>query len=139
MKFPVLRMNEFHIRRFRSLSELELMSEEYFKDGKFGHEAFFIDSEGIKWTLVQARRKRRSLNPFRWFRESPAIIVDNQVERAALLTMDEVKNTILTLGIKEKWFRQGHQTETQFRHMIADAHSIPDIIDRISFYGDWVG
>lgn len=139
MNFPVLRINEFHIRRFQSPSELKLMSQKYLENNKFKEKTFFIDSKGIKWTLLDTRWKRKSLNPFRWSRRSPAIIIDHKIEQSIQLTIDDIKNIILTMVLKEKWHRQGHQSEAQFRNMIADTNSIPEIINAISFYGDWVG
>ncbi len=115
------------------------MSQKYLENNKFKEKTFFIDSKGIKWTLLDTRWKRKSLNPFRWSRRSPAIIIDHKIEQSIQLTIDDIKNIILTMVLKEKWHRQGHQSEAQFRNMIADTNSIPEIINAISFYGDWVG
>lgn len=140
MKFPVLRINDLHIRKFRSLAELRLMSQKYFElRGFCGKGTFFIDLEGVRYDLINVKRIRRSLNPIRWFRPSLAILVDSQVGTPTQLTLDEVKKTVCDLVVKNGWYRQGEQSAPGFRSMINSANSFVEIVEKISFYGRWQG
>ncbi|ANE56672.1 hypothetical protein [Methylomonas sp. DH-1] len=139
MKYPLLRLNKFHIRKFQSENELKLMSQKYFDEGNFKVDTFFIDSSGFRYALIDVRKERNSLNPFRWFRSSPAIVVDIIVSQPVQLSLDNMKKTIFELVVKNEWHRQGYQNESEFHDMIYAAKSYREIIDMISFYGKWQG
>lgn len=42
MKYPLLRLNKFHIRKFQSENELKLMSQKYFDEGNFKVDTFSL-------------------------------------------------------------------------------------------------
>lgn len=139
MHFPLLRLNDSHVRKFRSPGELRLMSRKYFDEGDFKRGTFFIDSRGMRYAMIEAHFVRNSLNPFRWFRSSPAIVVDIEVGAPSQLTLDEVKETVINCVVKHRWYRQGHQSEVIFRNMITSAKNCLEVIEAISFYGEWQG
>ncbi|MDO3510258.1 hypothetical protein [Ralstonia pseudosolanacearum] len=115
------------------------MSKKYFDQGDFKKGAFFIDSTGARYELIEAHFVRGSLNPVRWFRPSPAIIVDIEIGPPSQLTLDQVKETVISYVIRYRWYHQGHQSESEFRNMITSAQSYLDLIKMISFYGTWQG
>lgn len=115
------------------------MSKKYFDQGDFKKDTFFIDSTGARYELVKAYFVRNSLNPLRWFRSSPAIIVEIKVGPAIQLTLDEVKEIVISHVIRHRWFHQGSQSESEFRNMISNACNFINVINLISFYGKWQG
>jgi len=139
MHFPVLRINELHIRRFRSSSELTRMTQKYFDLGGFRRDAFFIDSEGNKFAIESVTAKRRSWHIAYWFGPSPAIIVDVVVGKPTQLALGEIKSLVIDLVMKNRWYRQGGESEKKFLKEFEGFRSIADLIDHISFYGKWQG
>lgn len=139
MQFPVLRMNESHIMRFNSPVELVRMTRKYFELGLFARGTYFIDSLGDKYLLKSVNIKRRSWHISYWFAPSPAIIVDIALEAPIPLTLDEIKENVINLVIKNGWYRQGSETEHSFRSSFVEFQSITQLIDNISFYGEWQG
>lgn len=139
MTFPVLRINKGHIRKFDSPSQLRLMSKKYLDKGDFKKETFFIDADGNRFSLANILSVRRSLNPLRWFRSSPAIVVDFEIQHEGSLSLPQIKNIVSVTVVENKWFGQGHQTQRQFEKMIDDAASIRDLFHSISYYGEWQG
>lgn len=139
MSFPVIRINKNHIRKFDSLSELRLMSKKYLDKGDFMKGTFFIDAEGKKFSLVNILSVRRSMNPLRWFRSSPAVVVDCELRHDGSLSLAQIKDLVSSAVAENGWFSQGHQTQRQFEKMIDDAGSICQLFSSISFYGEWQG
>lgn len=139
MQFPVLRVNELHIRRFQSSDELHRMTEKYFDLGGFKQGAFFIDSEGKKFPIKNVTKKRRSWHIGYWFAPSPAIIVDISIGRPTQLSLDEIKRLIIDLVVKNRWYSQGGEDEKEFRKAFEGFQSIAELMDNISFYGKWQG
>jgi len=140
MHFPVLRVNESHIRQFRSLDELSRMTRKYFDLGGFKRDAYFIDSEGKKFAIENVTANRRSWHIAYWFGPSPAIIVDVAVGMPTQqLTLDEMKSLVIDLVVKNRWYRQGGETEKKFRNAFEGFQSIAELMKHISFYGEWQG
>jgi hypothetical protein len=139
MKFPILRINNDHIRKFNSLAELKLMSQRYLDEGRFKKQAFFIDSSGFRYDLREVKKVRGSRNPLRWFRPSPAIVVEVDAGSPTQITLEKAKDLILGLVLKNGWHHQGSQSESEFREMLDQATSFRGLIDLISFYGEWQG
>jgi len=115
------------------------MSKKYFDKGDFKRGAFFIDSIGMRYDMIEAHFARNSMNPARWFRSSPAIVVNIEVGAPIQLTLDEVKETVINHVVNNGWYRQGHQSKADFQNMISDAKDFKEVIEAISFYGDWQG
>lgn len=139
MEYPILRVNRCHIRKFSSEKELRLMSQKYFDDGDFRREAFIIDSSGNRYPLLDVTRVRHSWNPFRWFRPSPAIIVDVRVGSPSSLPLREAKDLIVKLVTANEWYTQSDQSASEFSREIRAATTHRELIDKISFYGKWQG
>lgn len=140
LEFPVLRINPSHILRFRSQGEMRRMSQNYFDAGDFKRNAFFLDSAGRRYDVLDVVKRRNSWNPLiQVGRRSPAIIVDYMLGPPAQLQLDEIKRLIVNLVIDHGWYRQGDETEEQFRTAFQGFGSLAELMDNISFYGKWQG
>lgn len=140
IKFPVLRINPSHILRFRSAGEMRRMSQNYFDTGDFKRNAFLIDSAGRRYAILDVVKRRLSWNPLIQIgRRSPAIIVDYHLGPPAQLTLDDIKRLIVDLVVAHRWYRQGYESERQFRSAFMSFHSFVELLDNISFYGKWQG
>ena len=116
------------------------MTKKSFNKGDFKRRAFFIDSNGMRYALVDVHFSRYSLNPVDWFfPQSPPIVVDIEVGEATQLALGEMKEVIINLVVRHRWYRQGDQSESEFRKMIVGAKNYLEIIEMISFYGHWQG
>lgn len=115
------------------------MTQKYFALGGFKRDAYFIDSEGKKFPIENITANRRSWHVAYWFGPSPAIIVDVAVGAPTQLTLDQIKSLVIDLVVKNRWNRQGGETEKKFRKAFGEFRSIAELIDHISFYGEWQG
>lgn len=140
LHFPVLRINDSNILRFRSERDMRRMSQNYFDAGDFKRGAFIIDSQGKRHGVVDVVKRRTSYNPLIQIgRRSPAIIVDYVLSPPTQLTLDEIKRVIVTLIAEHGWYRQGNETEKQFRTAFSSFGSLAELMENISFYGKWQG
>ena len=140
LRFPILRMNPFHILRFRSQSELRRMSQNYFDAGDFKRNAILIDSAARQYVVVDVAKVRRSWNPLiQLGRRSPAILVNYVLGPPTQLQLDEIKQLVVDLVVRHRWYRQGHETEDEFRTAFMSFDSLSALMENISFYGKWQG
>lgn len=139
MKFPIIRLNKLHLRKFRSKAELSLMSEKYFIKGSFCKNAIIIDSTGSQFSIEKVVKLRKSINPLRWFRSSPAIVVEVQARQIGVLSLDETKNKVIDLVTANNWNVQGSQSANEFREYVVGAQSFEKLFEKLSFYGKWQG
>jgi hypothetical protein len=139
MRFPVLRINDHHIRKFRTFDDFRVMAQKSFDVGDFARGAIILDSSGDKYEVEHVTKLRNSRNPLHWFRPSRAIVVDTHLGPAYPIKLEEAKQLISDLVIGRKWYSQGGQTEDQFREYIRDAKTFTELMNRISFYGTWQG
>jgi len=140
MEFPVIRMNDSHIRQFDSEKELRVMWQKYLKQQTDNTGTFFIDVKGNRYEQVGVSKIRKTINPLRWFGPAgAAIIVDVQVKKTTKLNIDEIKNLLINIIVKHHWYRRGGQNEQQFRDMINNSKTTKELFEKISFYGKWQG
>ncbi|MBK8815234.1 MAG: hypothetical protein IPN42_06855 [Methylococcaceae bacterium] len=139
IQFPALRINKFHIERFRASQELSCMSQKFFDQGGFKHETYFIDSEGKKFLIENVTKIRRSWHPAYWFAPSPVFIVDVTIGKPTQLTFEEIKTMVIDLVVKNRWYTQGGENKEKFLKAFERIQSLPELIENISFYGKWQG
>jgi len=139
LRFPILRLNDSHIRRFRSLPELRRMTQRYFDRGDYKQGAFLIDSLGRRFPIQSVRKVGRSWHPAFWFAPSPAILVEIELGEPAQLTLDEIKALIVDRVCRKHWYRQGGETEGEFRTSFDRLESVSEVMANVSFYGVWQG
>ena len=100
---------------------------------------YLIDSSGSRFPITRVRKIRRSWHPAFWFAPSPAIVVEVSVGKPTQLSLDEIKATIVDLVCRNHWYRQGGESEAAFRNALDNCQSIAEVMENISFYGDWKG
>jgi len=139
MCFPILRINQSHVIRFDSQSELTRMTQKFFDRGGFRDDTYFIDSKGKKFNLEDVSKIRRSWHPGYWFAPSPVFIVDITIGKPTQLTFAEIKSIVIDLVVKNRWYSQGGESKEKFLKSFEGIHSLPELIENISFYGKWQG
>ena len=139
LRFPVLRFNDAHIRKFKTQHELNRTTQRYLDQGELNRRGYLIDSSGSRFPITRVRKIRRSWHPAFWFAPSPAIVVEVSVGKPTQLSLDEIKATIVDLVCRNHWYRQGGESEAAFRNALDNCQSIAEVMENISFYGDWKG
>ncbi len=115
------------------------MSQKYFDEGLFRKDAYFIDAAGFRYDLKEVKKVRNSRNPLHWFRPSPAIVVDVELKSPTSIELNATKELLISLVVMHGWHSQGDQSAPKFKKMIDAAHSFHELINLISFYGEWQG
>lgn len=139
MKFPVLRVNKMQICKIRSKKRLATTSQKYFGVGGFMKNTDLIDVEGNRFRIETAEVRRRSYNPLNWFAPSRILILDVKVNCKGGMALEQIRDELTALVVKNKWYRQGYQNEKQFRNMLNEAHTIEELFGLISAYGKYQG
>lgn len=102
-------------------------------------DAYIIDSNCRQFPIRGVNELRRSWHPAYWFAPSAAVLVEYNLDDPVQLSLDQVKATIVDLVCSNDWFQQGGESEQSFRGAFASMQTIENVMENISFYGEWQG
>lgn len=140
MRLPAFRINDRHVWLIEASERLRRSTQETL--AKLKQNTYFIDADCRKYAVIDVinrGRKWESYLPYPLGARLTVIKVEYVLDEPIQLSFDEVKQLIVELVVRKKWYRQGDQTEQEFRAMVAALKSMEELAAKISAYGEYVG
>lgn len=137
LTFPVLRVNKKNVQRYSCLQELLVQSDFFLSRGAFQGGTFVVDATGAAYEVAGVDKKRKSLSWRYWGAKNPAWVLKVALSRSRTFSIEELRELLVDTVTANGWHTQSDLSKAEFVKYLEGARSIPELIERISFYGHW--
>ncbi len=78
---------------------------------------------------------RRCWSPAYWFAPAPVYVLTTRVGEPKQLSLDEVKRRVIDLVVSKRWYKQGGESEAEFRAAFDELKTWEGLIENLTLYG----
>jgi hypothetical protein len=137
LAWPVLRINDKHVRRFDGARDLVVESEYFLAHGAYEAGTSLIDARGQQFEVMAVRKLRPSYSWKYWGAKHRAWVIALDLKLRQTMSLEDVKKMLVSVITEHRWHLQGDYTHEAIALEINAARSLEHLYKGISFFGKW--